>query len=137
MSRASVGRDVVIVTCAVSTGIHAALFREHFAESAGAGAGFLASVLVLAAVVVALTRRPPTPAVLVAASAVLLGLLACYGLAITTGVPLLHPDVEPVDGLALATKAVETIGLLASLDLLRHGTRAVAVPLHQLKGTLT
>jgi hypothetical protein len=41
-----------------------------------------------------------------------------YGFAITTGVPVLHPDVEPVDGLALFTKAVEIAGLLASLSLL-------------------
>ena len=29
----------------------------------------------------------------------------------TTGVPVLHPDVEPVEGLALATKAIEAVGL--------------------------
>ena len=37
-----------------------------------------------------------------------------YALAITTGLPVLHPDPEPVDGLALATKAIEAAGLLAA-----------------------
>ena len=41
---------------------------------------------------------------LAAAAATLSGLLASYALAITTGVPLLQPHPEPVDGLALATK---------------------------------
>jgi len=52
------------------------------------------------------------------AALVFAGLIVSYGLAITTGVPVLHPDVEPVDGLALFTKAVEIAGLLASLSLL-------------------
>lgn len=133
----SLERDVVILTCAISAGIHAALVREHFAEGTGPGGGFLASVILLGGVVVALTRRRPTAAVLVAACVVLACLLAGYGLAITTGVPWLHPDVEPVDGLALATKAIETIGLVAALDLLRRGRGAFAGSSQQLKGTLT
>ena len=40
-------------------------------------------------------------------------------LAITTGLPLLHPEVEPVTGLALATKAIEAAALLAAVRLLR------------------
>jgi hypothetical protein len=40
-------------------------------------------------------------------------------LAVTTGVPVLHPEPEPVDGLALFTKAVEATGLAAALNLLR------------------
>ena len=49
------------------------------------------------------------------------GLLVAYALAITSGVPVLHPDPEPVDRLALATKAVEVVGLLAAAHLLLHG----------------
>ena len=51
-----------------------------------------------------------------------------YALAVTTGVPLLHPDREAVDLLALGTKAVETVGLLAAAGLLR-GPRTVARPI--------
>jgi hypothetical protein len=55
-------------------------------------------------------------------------------LAITTGLPLLHPDPEPVDGLALATKAIEAVGLLTATRLLRRPV-ALTVPLP--KGTPT
>ena len=57
-----------------------------------------------------------------------------YALAVTTGLPFLHPDPEPVDGLALATKAIETVGLLAATSLL---WRPVALTFPQPKGTLT
>ncbi len=38
----------------------------------------------------------------------------------TTGLPLLHPDPEAIDGLALFTKAVELVGLVAAMHLLRR-----------------
>jgi hypothetical protein len=61
-------------------------------------------------------------------------LLVSYALAVTTGLPVLHPETEPVDGLALATKAFELVGLLAAVSLLR----LPAFPLRlQPKGTLT
>ena len=56
-------------------------------------------------------------------------LLAACCLAITSGVPLLHPDPEPVEGLALATKAVEAIGLLAAVGVLGRRTAARPGPL--------
>jgi hypothetical protein len=109
--------DLLIVVCAVSAGIHAALTPEHFGEGAGAGLGFLVSAVLLAGLVVALTRGAGPPA-LVATILTLAGLIAAYALAVTSGVPVLHPEVEPVDGLALATKAMEIVGLLAATHLL-------------------
>ena len=123
---AAIERDVLIMTCAISAGIHAALVREHFTEGAGAGGGFLASVVLLAAIVVVVTSRPPAVSTLLVAGAVLLGLLISYGAAVTTGVPVLHPDVEPVEGLALATKAIETVGLMAALLLVRRRRPAIS-----------
>jgi hypothetical protein len=127
--------DVVILACASSAGIHAALVPEHLREGVGPGTGFVLSVVALASVVVALTRRPVSGVALGAAAVVLAGLLAAYALATTTGLPVLHPEVEPVDGLALLTKAIEAAGLLAASRLLRRPP--VAVPLRQAKGTLT
>ena len=69
-----------------------------------------------------------------AAAATFVGLLVSYGLAITTGVPVLHPHPEPVDGLALATKAIEIVGLLAATSLL---WRRVAITHARSKGALT
>ena len=134
---AALERDILIVACAISAGIHAALVREHLAAGAGSGGGFLASVVLLAGLVVVLTRGPVTRTALVTASAVLLGLLVSYALAVTTGIPLLHPQAEHAEGLALATKAVEILGLLVSLHLLRRRGAAVALSFVQPKGTPT
>ena len=123
-------RDLVIVACAISAGIHGALTPEHFAEGAGAGGGFVVATILLAGLTLVLTRRPGGKA-LAAAALVLGGLIASYALVVTTGVPFLHPDVETVSGLALATKATEAAGALLSLQLLRA---SAAVPL-RLKGT--
>ena len=117
-------RDLVVLACAISAGIHGALTSEHFAESVGAGVGFAVATVVLAGLVIALTLRPASVLALAGAATVLAGLLASYGLAITSGVPLLHPDGEPVEGLALATKAVEAIGLVAAVGVLGRRTTA-------------
>ena len=133
MSAAELRTDAVILACAVSAGIHAALAPEHFRESTAAGVGFVASSLLLAALTVLLTRRP-SEAAFAATVLVFAGLIGSYVLAVTTGIPGVHPDVDPVEGLALATKAVEAAGLVLAAAGLR------LVPLHlQLnpKGTLT
>ena len=124
--RSWIERDVVILACAVSAGIHGALVPEHLDESMGAGLGFVVATVLLAALAVGLTLGIGSTG-LVAALAVFAGLLASYGLAITTGLPLLHPEPEAVDALALATKAVELVGLAAAGLLLRG--RAVALPI--------
>jgi len=126
--------DVVILTCAISAGIHGALVREHFDEGAGPGIGFVVATVLLAALAVALTRRP-TQLVLASAALVFAGLLASYALAVTTGLPVLHPEREATDGLALFTKAIEATGLVAVASLLRRPTLAVA--LFEAKGTPT
>lgn len=123
--------NIVILTCAVSAGIHGALVEDHFREGIGAGVGFVVATVLLAAVVLALTRRPSQPAIF-AAAAISLGLIASYVLAITTGVPVLHPEVEAVDGLALFTKVVEGVGAVAAMSLMRRKSFA---PLLQPKGT--
>jgi xanthine/uracil permease len=133
---ASVERDAVILACASSAGIHAALTPSHFAEAAGAGVGFLASAVLLA-VLVPVLRRRETAAVLLATIAVLIGLVGGYALAITSGLPLLHPEPEPITGLALFTKAVEIAGVLAALHLLWRGRPAVAVTHLSVKGRLS
>ena len=126
--------DLVILACAISAGVHGALVPSHFDESTGPGLGFAAATVALTGIVVWLTSRPASMLALAAAAATLSGLLASYALAITTGVPLLHPHPEPVDGLALATKAIEVAGLLAATSLL---WRRVAITHARPKGALT
>ena len=93
MTFAELRIDIVILACAVSAGIHGALVEDHFREGTGAGIGFVVATVLLAAVALTLTRTP-SQFEFVAAAAILIGLIASYGLAITTGVPVLHPDVE-------------------------------------------
>lgn len=114
----SLRHDVVILACAISAGIHGALVPDHLAEGLGAGIGFVAATLVLACFATAITRYPTSILALTGAAAAFAGLIGSYALATTTGVPVLHPDPEPLDGLALATKAIEVVGLLSALSLL-------------------
>jgi drug/metabolite transporter (DMT)-like permease len=116
-------RDLLVVACAISAGIHAALAPEHFEESMVTGAGFAASAALLAVLVVAL-RRPRHAALASGLTATTLAaLIVLYAVAAATGIPVLHPDVDPVDRIAVATKAVELVGLALALDLLRHPHR--------------
>jgi hypothetical protein len=125
--------DIIILACAVSAGIHAALVPDHFGEGTGAGVGFVVATVSLSALAVILTRRPSQLA-LAATILVFAGLIVSYALVLTTGLPVLHPDVEAVDGLALFTKAVEALGLIAAASLIRWPS---LLPLPHAKGTLT
>lgn len=113
MTFAELRVDVVILACAISAGVHAALVPAHFREGVAPGAGFVAATLALGAAAVVLTMHP-SPLALSASGAIFAGLIVSYVLAVTTGLPVLHPDVEPVDALAVCTKAIEAIGLVAA-----------------------
>jgi len=127
--------DVVVLACAVSAGIHGALVPAHFDEGAGAGTGFVLATVLLVALAIGLTRHAESERLLACAIVVFVGLLASYLLAVTIGVPVLHPTPEPVEGLALATKAIEAVGVLSAWSLLRRQHASLALP--QSKGTLT
>jgi hypothetical protein len=132
---AELSGDIVILACAVSAGIHGALVPDHFGEGTGTGVGFVLATVLLVALAIGLTRHAESERVLACAMVAFLGLLASYVLAVTTGLPVLHPNPEPVEGLALATKAIEAVGVLAAWSLLRRPHAALA--LQQPKGTLT
>jgi hypothetical protein len=107
-------RDLVVLSCAVSAGIHAGLAPDHFGERVAAGVGFAVSALVLAVLAAALARYS-NPILLEGAILTLAGLIGAYVLAVTTGLPILSPEPEAVGSLALATKGIEVVGLLAAL----------------------
>ena len=133
MTFAELRVDIIILACAVSAGIHAALVPDHFKDGAGAGIGFIVATMLLALLAVILTRNPSQIA-LTATVALFVGLIASYALVITTGVPVLHPDVEAVDGLAVFTKAAEVIGLVTAASLVRRPSYFTIL---QPKGRLT
>jgi hypothetical protein len=136
-NRLKLEREIVIGACAVSAGIHVALAPEHFDESFGAGAGFSAAAVLLGGLVLALIWQPASIVATGVAGVVLAGLLASYALAATTGLPLLHPEPEPIDRFALATKAVEALGLIAVLHQLGQRRPAAAWRLIYMKGAQT
>jgi hypothetical protein len=137
MTFAELRSDIVILTCAVSAGIHAALVPDHFGEGTGAGVGFVVATVLLALLAVILTRNPSQLA-FVAAILVFAGLIVSYALVLTTGLPVLHPDVEAVDGLALFTKTVEALGLITAASLVRRPSLlTLPQPKSLPKGTLT
>jgi hypothetical protein len=116
-------QSVVAVVCAISAGVHAALIREHLAENLGARLGFLAATIALGALAVVLGRRPASTATLAVAAGTFAGLIGAYAFAVTTGLPVLHPDADPLTTVGIATKAIETVGLLAASHALIHEPR--------------
>ena len=135
MTFAELRTDIVILTCAVSAGIHGALVPDHFGEGTGAGLGFVAATVLLAVLAIALTVRPASQLAFAGTAIVFVGLLVSYALTVTTGVPVVHPERETVDGLALFTKAVEVVGVLTAVTALR--LPFVSIRHMQPKGTLT
>lgn len=131
-----VDRNLVILACAVSAGIHAGLTREHFEAGLGLGGGFLAATLLLGVLGVGLALRPDSCVLFMAASLVFIGLIGSYALATTTGIPVLHVETEPVESLAVVTKAVEIAGLLAAAHHL-WSSRAAFVPAPSTKESIS
>lgn len=134
-SRAELERDAAIVACAISAGVHAALVPDHLTDRTAAAAAFLTAAFLMAGLAVTLTVTT-TAAIPALAALAFAGLIASYVLAATAGLALVHPSAEPIDGLALSTKLVEAVGLVAALDIVR---RSRTVPAGHLlpKGTTT
>ena len=133
MSFAELKVDLIVIACAVSAGIHGALVPDHFREGAGTGIGVVIATVLPAALAVVLTRAP-SQAALLSAIAVFGGLIAAYAVVVLHGLPVVHPEREELDGLALFTKAVEAGGLLLAASLVR---RPASFSLLHPKGTLT
>lgn len=111
--------NVVVVTCASSAGVHAALVPEHLREAPALGWSFVVSVIGLVLVAGALAARPDSRPAALLAVVLLGGLIGAWVAATTTGLPGLHPEAEPVDPVAVATKGVEALGLVVAAVLTR------------------
>jgi hypothetical protein len=109
--------DVVIAACAISAGAHAALVRSHMQHEPKLGLAFVLATVLLLAVGAAVALSARAPRATRAAALLFAGLIALYVVATTVGIPLLSPEPEPVDGVALTTKAVESAGLVFALKL--------------------
>ena len=116
-ARAGGRANLVILCLAISAGIHAALVPEHFDEGIGPGVGFVIATVLPAFLAFLITLRP-TQLAFTASAVLFAGLIVAYVFAVTTGIPLLHAEVETVDRLAVFTKAIEVLGLVAATTFL-------------------
>jgi hypothetical protein len=111
----TLARNVVLVACAASAGVHAGLVPAHLDENLWLGIAFGVSVGLLIALIASLwnagdPRRPAAPA-----AAVLAALIVAYSLSRTVGLAPLEEHVEPVDAIGLLTQGVQAAGLIAAL----------------------
>jgi hypothetical protein len=114
---ANLARNLVIVACAASAGVHAGLVLAHLGEDPKLGVAFALAAVLLLAVTVALVRTnlPRRPAAL--AGGLLAALIVAYAASRTVGLPLAREHTEPLDALGLVTQAVDAMGLIAALRL--------------------
>jgi hypothetical protein len=102
---------MVVGVCAVSAGVHGALVPEHLQEAPALGVSFVvASVLLLLAGAV-LVMRPDDQRAARVTALLLAGLIASWAVSRISGIPVLQPHPESVDGVGLITKLVEALGL--------------------------
>ena len=95
---------MVVGACAVSAGVHGALVPEHLQEAPALGVSFVvASVLLLLAGAV-LVMRPDDQRAARLAALLLAGLIACWTVSRVSGIPVLQPQPESVDGVGLMTE---------------------------------
>lgn len=113
---ATLARNIVLIACAASAGVHAGLVPSHLAENPWLGLAFAGAVGLLLALTVSLARtreprrgplRPPRLAVLIVA----------YSLSRTVGLAPLEEQVESIDAIGVLTQIVQVAGLIAALFL--------------------
>ena len=109
--------DAVLAACAISAGAHAALVPSHMEHDPRLGLAFVVAVVLLVAVGAAVSLSPNTARAAQAAALLFAGLIVSYAAATSVGIPLLSVEPEPLDGVALVTKLVESVGLVFALKL--------------------
>ena len=107
--------QLLVVICAASAGVHAVLAPAHFHERPALGVGFAAAAIALAAVVIALDRRPHSTDARRAAALLLGALILAYPATRVAAVPLLGEHREPLDAVGVVTKLTEALGLTLAI----------------------
>jgi hypothetical protein len=100
-----------------SAGIHAALAPEHLKVMPPLGYAFIAAAVIGAALASALISRPSDRRVALLAGLFCLGQIIAWVLFVTVPVPGFSGTPEPVEAIALVSKAAELLGVLLVLPL--------------------
>ena len=108
---------LVVAACAVSAGAHAALVPSHLDHEPRLGVAFAAAAGLLLGAGAALVLSPSSRRAARTAALLFAALIASYAAATTVGIPFLSAEPEAVDGVALATKLAESLGLLFAMQL--------------------
>jgi hypothetical protein len=110
----------VVLACAASAGIHAGLVPEHLREEPRVGVAFILATFALLAAGATVALQPTDRRRLLLSGALLGSLIVAYVASRSTGIPLLQPDPEAVDGVGVAAVLIELGGLLSALQLLNQ-----------------
>jgi hypothetical protein len=113
----TLARNVVLISCAASAGVHAGLVPSHLVENPWLGIAFAGSVGLLLALIVSLWGAGDPRRRAASAAAVLAALIVAYSLSRTVGLAPLEEHVEPVDAIGLLTQGAQLAGLVAALVL--------------------
>jgi hypothetical protein len=115
-----VARNALVVTCAASAGVHAALVPEHLKENAVLGGGFAVAAVCLFASAATFARARAADRLAAPATGVLLiGLIVAYVVSRTVGLPVGDGEVEAVDAFGVTTQIAQLVGLAAAVLLSR------------------
>ena len=115
-------RYLVLAALSFSAAVHALLVPEHLREVPLLGLLFVAGAILEAAILVALAVRPSRAAV-AAAALTLVGMLAAYVPFVVLRLPGFPMTPEPLERVALLTKAAEVVGAAAAVTLWTHPSR--------------
>ncbi len=116
---------ILALAVAFSAGIHAALVPEHLKEMPPLGYAFIVAAVIGGAIAAALMVRPRDRRIPLLAGVFCVGQIVAWGLFVTIPVPLFSGTPEPIEMIALVSKAAELVGLafairLGAFSQLRH-----------------
>jgi hypothetical protein len=101
-----------------SAGIHAALVPEHLEEIPPLGYAFIAAAAIGGLIAAALVVRPDDGRLPLLAALFCVGQIGTWALFVTAPVPGFVGTPEPVEAIALVSKAVEALGVALALPLI-------------------
>jgi hypothetical protein len=119
---------LLALAVAVSAGIHTGLTPEHLKEMPRLGDSFIVAATLGTAIAVALISRPEDRRIAAVAGLFCLAQIVAWTLFVTIRVPVFPGTPEPVETIALVSKAVEAVGIALALGLVRSRGVARAKP---------
>ena len=109
--------NLLALAVAFSAGIHAALVPEHLEEMPRLGGLFVAAAAIGGFLAIALVSRPDDRRISFVAGLFCLGQIAAWALFVSVPVPGFPGTPEPIEPIALVSKAIEAAAVALALSL--------------------